>query len=161
MHKSASLGLATGVMLASGYAVFAASAWPWKAALFPLVIGVPLFCLAATELLWALFGSAEREAASMEVELSTHAGAQRRVAAVAAWTLGFLAAIVLLGFPVAVPLFLFLYLKLQGGEGWVLSIGLTAGIFAVFYGLFDVLLHLPFPAGWLWEWLRAAGALIG
>lgn len=156
MHKTASLGLSTAVMLASGYAVFAASAWPWKAALFPLVIGIPLFCLAATELLWTIFGSAEREAAAMEVELSTHAGAQRRVAAVTVWTLGFLAAIILLGFPVAVPLFLFLYLKLQGGEGWALSIGLTAGIFAVFYGLFDVLLHLPFPAGWLWERLGFA-----
>ena len=63
--------------------------------------------------------------------------------------LGFFAAIALLGFPVAVPLFLLLYLRLQGGEGWVLSLLLTAGVFAAFYGLFDRLLHLPFPQGWL------------
>ena len=68
---------------------------------------------------------------------------------VAAWMLGFFAAIALLGFPIAVPLFLFLYLKVQGGEGWMLSTVLTAGVFAVFYGLFDRLLHLPFPQGWL------------
>ena len=78
------------------------------------------------------------------------------MARVAAWMLAFFAAIALLGFMVAVPLFLFLYLKLQGGEGWAMSIGLTAGVFAAFYGLFDALLHLPFPAGWLLAWLGLA-----
>ena len=155
MHKRVSVGLSIAVMLASGYAVFAATAWPWKAALFPLAIGIPLFCLAATELLWALFGASTRGGA-MEVDLSTQPGARRRVALVGAWTLAFFAAIALLGFPVAVPLFVFLYLKFQGGEGWAMSIGLTAGVFAVFYGLFDALLHLPFPAGWLWAWLGLA-----
>ena len=149
MHKNASVGLSIAVMLASGYAVFAATAWPWKAALFPLVIGIPLFCLAATELLWALFGTEEKPEA-------TDTGAQRRVARVAAWMLAFFAAIALLGFPIAVPLFVFLYLKLQGGEGWTMSIVLTLAVFAVFYGLFDALLHLPFPAGWLWGWLGMA-----
>ena len=149
MHKSASVGLSIAVMLASGYAVFAATAWPWKAALFPLVIGIPLFCLAATELLWNFFGKEE-------IPSSTEATAGRRVALVAGWMLAFFAAIALLGFPVAVPLFVFLYLKLQGGEGWILSVALTAGVAAVFYGLFDALLHLPFPAGWLLSWLGLA-----
>jgi hypothetical protein len=147
MHKGASVGLSIAVMLASGYAVFAATAWPWKAALFPLVIGIPLFSLAATELMWALFGTAEEPEATDSV-------GQRRVALVAAWMLGFFAAIALLGFPIAVPLFVFLYLKLQGREGWVMSIVLTAGVFAVFYGLFDALLHLPFPTGWFWDLLK-------
>jgi hypothetical protein len=146
MHKGASVGLSIAVMLASGYAVFAATTWPWKAALFPLVIGIPLFCLAATELLWAFFGTEEKPEA-------TDAVGRRRVALVAAWMLAFFAAIALLGFPIAVPLFVFLYLKLQGGEGWTMSIVLTVAVFAVFYGLFDALLHLPFPAGWLWGWL--------
>ena len=149
MHKNASVDLSIAVMLASGYAVFAATAWPWKAALFPLVIGIPLFCLAATEFMWALFGTAEKPEATDTV-------GQRRVVLVAAWMLGFFAAIALLGFPVAVPLFVFLYLKLQGGEGWTLSIVLTAAVFGVFYGLFDTLLHLPFPAGLLWSLLGPA-----
>lgn len=147
MHKGASVGLSIAVMLASGYAVFAATAWPWKAALFPLVIGIPLFCLAATELLWNFFGKEEPSS-------STDASARRRMALIAGWMLAFFAAIALLGFPIAVPIFVFLYLKLQGGEGWALSIALTAGVSALFYGLFDALLHLPFPAGWLWDLLR-------
>lgn len=149
MHKAASLGLSAAIMVIAAYGIFAASAWPWKAALFPLVIGIPLLCLAATELLWALFGTQEKREA-------TDTGAQRRVAMVAGWMLAFFAAIALLGFPLAVPLFVFLYLKWQGGEGWTLSIVLTVAVFAVFYGLFDALLHLPFPAGWLWDWLGLA-----
>lgn len=147
MHKGASVGLSIAVMLASGYAVFAATAWPWKAALFPLVIGIPLFCLAATELLWAWFGAEEKPEATETV-------GQRGAARAAGWMLAFFAAIALLGFPLAVPLFVFLYLRWQGGEGWTLSIVLTVAVFAVFYGLFDALLHLPFPAGWLWDLLK-------
>src|SRR5262245_5785725 len=155
MHKTASLALSVGVMLLAGYGVFAATAWPWKAALFPLAIGIPLFCLAATEALWTLFGApaAKNE---HEVDLTTAPGTRRRILVAAGWMLGFFAAIALLGFPLAVPLFLFLYLKLQGGEGWVLSIVVTAAVSGVFYGLFDALLHLPFPAGWLWQWLGMA-----
>lgn len=148
MHKSASIGLAVAVMLVSGYAVFAATAWPWKAALFPLAIGIPLFCLAATELLWALFGAAPQSAPN-EVELSSHPAARRRVLRVTGWMLAFFAAIALFGFPIAVPVFVFLYLKLEAREGWVMSIALTAAVAAGFHGLFDALLHLPFPAGWL------------
>ena len=153
MHKSVSLGLSVAVMLVSAYAVFAATGWPWKAALFPLVIGIPLFCLATTELLWTLFGTPPQAAAN-EVELSTDPAAQRRVVRVAGWMFAFFAAIALLGFPIAVPLFVFLYLKLEGGEGWVMSIVITLATAAVFYGLFDALLHLPFPSGWLLDWMR-------
>lgn len=156
MHKTASLVLSVGVMLVAGYGIFAATTWPWKAALFPLAIGIPLFCLAAVEALWTLLGRPETSKNEMEVALTTEAGAQRRILVAVAWVLGFFAAVMLLGFPVAVPLFLFLYLKLQGGEGWVLSIGITLAVTAIFYGLFDALLHLPFPAGWLWGWLGLA-----
>jgi hypothetical protein len=153
MHRQASVGLSVLVMLVAGYAVFAATGWPWKAALFPLAIGVPLFCLATTELLWALLGNVESEVVEGDPQLE---GATRRMLVAAGWMLGFLAAIVLLGFPVAVPLFLLLYLKLQGGEGWVLSVVITAAVWGVFYGLFDALLHLPFPSGLLLDWLGLA-----
>jgi hypothetical protein len=156
MPKAASLTLSVGVMLLAGYGIFAATGWPWKAALFPLVIGIPLFCLAAVEALWTLFGTAQTGKIEMEVALTTEAGTQRRILVAVLWMLGFFAAVVLLGFAIAVPLFLFLYLKLQGGEGWLLSIGVTLAVTAIFYGLFDALLHLPFPAGWLFSWLGLA-----
>ena len=154
MHKNASLALSVLIMLMAGYGVFAAAAWPWKAALFPLVIGIPLFCLAAAEALWTLFGKPPvREGEAKDFQLSIGHETARRTAVAAAWILGFFAAIVLLGFPIAVPLFVFLYLRLQGREGWLVCILMTAAVWGVFYGLFDALLHLPFPTGWLLAWL--------
>jgi hypothetical protein len=47
----------------------------------------------------------------------------------------------------------FAYLKLQGKEGWIFTTVFTAWVWAFFYGLFDLLLHLPFPPGVLLEWL--------
>ena len=154
MHSKASLGLGVGIMILSAWGVISALAWPWKAALFPLVIGIPIFCLAATEVLWVLFGSTVR-GETMDFQLSTHLPEQvtlRRTALAVGWMLGFFGAIVLVSFPVAVPLFVFLYLKLQGREGWGLSLIFTVAVWALFYGLFDRLLHLPFPDGWIQTW---------
>ena len=153
MHKKASLALSGLIMLAAGYGVIAATAWPMKAALFPLVIGVPLFCLAAAEALWTLFGSPPEAGEAKDFQLFVGTETARRTLVASAWILAFFAAIVLLGFPVAVPLFVFLYLRLKGRESWVVSIVMTAAVWGVFYGLFDLLLHLPFPAGWLFTWL--------
>jgi hypothetical protein len=145
MARTASLALAIGVALIAGYAAFAAKGWQWKAALFPLAIGIPLFCLAAIEVVWSFFEKRSAE------EPATRGSALPWI-----WMGGFLALIVLLGFPIAVAVFVFSYLKLQSKEGWLMSIVYTAALWAAFYGLFDYLLHLPFPAGWLLEWLGLA-----
>jgi len=79
--------------------------------------------------------------------------ALRRTVLAISWILGFFAAIVLAGFPIAVPLFVFLYLRIQGKESWVFSVIFTFAVWAFFYALFDRLLHLPFPAGWMRTWL--------
>jgi Tripartite tricarboxylate transporter TctB family len=58
-----------------------------------------------------------------------------------------------LGFPIAIALMMFTYLKIQGGESWVLSIALTVIAWLAFWGLFVKLLNLPFPEGLLITWL--------
>jgi hypothetical protein len=151
VHKKAALVLSLGVMALAAWAAISAMAWPLKAKLFPLGISIPLFCLAAAEFAWLLLGSSQKGEV-MDFQLADHlpaAVARRRTLLATGWILGFTLAIVLLGFPIAVPAFVFLYLRLQGREGWILSAVCTAAVWAVFYGLFDQLLHLPFPAGWL------------
>jgi len=37
----------------------------------------------------------------------------------------------------------------EGRESWTLSALLAAGAWRGFYAIFDRLLHIPFPAGWL------------
>ena len=146
MPRKASFALAVLILLAAGYAVFAAYGWPRKAALFPLAIGIPLLVLALIEAIWALKSS---EAAGDPMP--------RGIALPWAWMVGFLALIVLLGFPVAVAAFMLIYLKFAAKEGWIFSIVVTALVWGAFYGLFDAMLHLPFPEGWLLEWLGFAG----
>jgi hypothetical protein len=151
MHNKASLALSAAIMVCAGFAVYAASSWPWKAALFPIAIGIPVFCLAAAEVVWSLVGSADSERA-MDFEMSADVPAPvaaRRTILTVAWMVGFFAAIALIGFPYAVPLFVFLYLRLQGREGWIFSLLFSAAVWLFFYLVFDRLLHLPFPAGWI------------
>ena len=151
MHSKASLILGVAIMVLSGAAVVVALDWPWKAKLFPLVIGIPVFCLATAEVLWCVFGAADRGRV-MDFQISAHLPRKvvlGRSLLAAGWMVGFFGSIVLLGFPAAVPLFVFLYLKLQAKEGWGLSVAMTAAVWVFFYGLFDFLLHLPFPAGWI------------
>ena len=155
MVNRASLGLAVLIMVLAGWGTLSALDWPWKAKLFPLVIGIPLFCLATVEALWELLGArgAKRTAADFQFSADQPPEvARRRTLLATAWIFGFFAMIVLLGFPLAVALLVFLYLKVQGKEGWIFTIVFTAAVWGFFYGLFDMLLHLPFPPGWLLAW---------
>jgi hypothetical protein len=155
MERPASRILAVAVMLAAGAAVVIAMGWPFKAKLFPIAIGIPVFCMAAAEVLWGLLRP-EARVAAMDFRLSEHLPgevAARRAGIAIGWMLGFLAGIALVGFPIAVPLVVFLYAKVQGREPWGLSLGLAAAVWGLFYAVFDRLLHLPFPAGWIQTWL--------
>ncbi len=60
------------------------------------------------------------------------------------WIIGFFAAIHVIGFPVAVPVFVFSYTKAYGGS-WILSALLGALSWGFVYFLFDTLLHVPWP----------------
>jgi hypothetical protein len=155
VHKKASLILGIGIMVLSGAGVIVAMDWPLKAKLFPLAIGIPVFCMAAAEVAWGLLGPVDRGAA-MDFQLSEQVPppvARRRTLLAVAWMLGFFAAIVLVGFPPAVALLVFCYLKLQGRVGWGLSLVFTLVVWALFLAVFDRLLHLPFPAGLIQGWL--------
>jgi len=158
MERMSSRILGIAVMLVSGAAVVIAMDWPLKARLFPIAIGIPVFCMAAAELVWGMLRPDAR-LATMDFRFAEHLPskiAARRTAIAIGWMLGFLAGIALVGFPVAVPLMVFLYAKLQGPEPWGLSLALAVGVWALFYGVFDRLLHLPFPAGWIQAWLGLA-----
>jgi hypothetical protein len=70
-----------------------------------------------------------------------------------AWIAGFILLVFLVGFPVAVPLFMFSYLSLQDEVRWWQTIGLTAVAWGFFYFIFQRLIHLQFEDGLLQSWL--------
>ena len=143
-----------GAMIA-GYALYASLQWPFRTALFPRVIAVPLLALSLLELLLcAVVAEPEREGHAVDFELTkdiTPALARIRTVAIFSWIFGFFFLILLFGFTLAVPLFVFLYLKVVGKEGWILTLLLTLLSWLTMEGLFNRLLHLPFPEGWLFS----------
>jgi hypothetical protein len=131
--------------LVAGFAVYTALGWPPKAALFPLTMGIPLFVLATAQTVLDL-----RDPRAP----SGPAIARRRSLAVFAWMVTFIVLVLLLGFPIAVPLFVFSYLVMESRERWGLSIVLAAAAWGFFHLVFERLLHFPFEAGLL---LQGAG----
>jgi TctA family transporter len=132
-----------------------------RAALFPMVLGIPCLALALAAFVQELFNVLKRPADGEDAKEITSAlepaVIRRRAAAIVAWILGFFAGIWLLGFVIAVPVASFLYFRFGGGEKWSISIVLSLVAGTIFYGLFDYILHLPFPEGMLLTWLNLSG----
>ncbi len=60
------------------------------------------------------------------------------------WLIALYLTIWLVGFPIAVPLWVFAYSKFYG-SGWITSISLTVVAWAFIYGVFERALHVPWP----------------
>lgn len=139
------------ILLVALWALYATRDWPSNTALYPRVVSVPFILLATAEFVLSLRGRDGGEGGrAMDVQMPTVTTPEiaiRRTMTTIFWLLGFFGGIWLLGFPVAVPIFVFAYLKFQGRESWVMSIGLAAAAWAGFYVLFVRLLHLPFLQG--------------
>jgi hypothetical protein len=138
-------------------AIYMALDWPFKAKLFPLSVSIPLLLLASIQLLQLLFGKAEtNDSAAVDIEFTSDVPPEierRRVIAAFSWITGFIVCVYLIGFPLTVPLFIFVYLKLESGVGWLYTCLSTALTWAIFYGLFEKLVHLQFEQGALQGWL--------
>jgi putative tricarboxylic transport membrane protein len=160
----ASSRVSLGVVFTGGIIALLASAlwmsrgFGFRAGLFPWAIGLPVLALAIVQLVLDLHGPRERSVSRArvvedEAELPTRI-VYRRTAGIAAWVVGFFAAIWGLGVATAVPVTTFLFLKVGAGEKWPTSLLCTAGLWLLVYGLFIHTLHIPFPEGLLWGWLE-------
>lgn len=141
----------------AAFAIFASVGWTFKAKLFPLSISVPLLVLATAQLLLILLGKEEtNEAGAMDIDFSTDVAPEivrRRVLGIFCWIVAFIALVYLLGFPVTVPLFIFLYLKFQSAVSWLWTIVVTAVTWGCFHLLFQSVVHIQFEAGAIQTWL--------
>lgn len=139
--------------------VYQATEWRLQARLYPWAVGIPMIGFALLQILFELAGKTTRkETGNAPVDFQfgqsmDSAVSRRRTLNIFSWIIGFSIGIWLLGFAVAVPGMVFLYLKFQAGEKWWLSVSLTIAAWLIFWGLFDRLLRLPFPEGQLLLWL--------
>lgn len=133
------------------YATVTALSYPEGAKLFPLAIAIPSFVLAAVLAVSSLRSrgtTAPQQSPDPDDDPTlTPEERTRRTAAIALWILGIFAAVYLLGFLVAIPISAAAYLRFAARESWATSVGIAAVCWALVFGVFDRLLHLPLPAG--------------
>jgi TctA family transporter len=137
------------------FALWQSREFGFRAGLFPWVIGFPVVALLLAQLALELTGRAKRNVSyeAVVVELPGVVVARRTVEIIG-WICAFLAAVWLLGFPSAVPVMTFLYLIVAGREKWPVALAIGAGSWAVFYGLFDWALQIPFPTPVILDWFK-------
>jgi hypothetical protein len=81
--------------------------------------------------------------------------ATRRAMAFLGWLLGFLACTSVIGLIPTVPLFIVAFMRVEGRESWRTSTILAICVTAFLYGIFDQVLHIPWPSSLLGEWFPA------
>jgi hypothetical protein len=124
-------------------ALFQSRNFGFRAGLFPWVIGIPTLLLALVQLAKDVTG--QKKDPAVDHEAIAPEAVRRRTLSIIGWTLGCFLLIWLLGFSYAVPLFIFLYLKLEGRESWLMTIAVTFFSWLFFYVLFERMLNVPFP----------------
>ena len=136
------------VMLA---AVFVAKDWPIRASIIILLLGGVGLVLTAIQLAMDIKALHNTESPVMrptfEVQAIQHQGRWGSLE-IWAWLWGLFFAIHLIGFPIALPLFVFLYVKLYGGS-WLTAVLLTALTWGLLYGIYENMLSVPWPKPWL------------
>ncbi len=125
-----------------------------RAGLFPWAIGIPTLLFAVTQLLKDIRGAKKADDAEAADAVPPEI-ARKRTIAIIGWTVGCFLLIWLLGFSWAVPLAIFLYLKLAGRESWTVTVAVTLSAWLFFYMLFERMLNVPFPQGYLFALFSA------
>ncbi len=147
------------VIITLALALWDSRTFGYRAGLFPWVIGTPTLILAMGQLIRDLSGKKKEKRSGLAESVETQIDvppelARQRTISILCWTIGFFVAIWLIGFSYAVPLTIFLYLKLAGKEKWLVTIGVTFFSWLFYWSLFERLLNVPFPEGLLIELIK-------
>lgn len=113
---------------------------------FPLLVGTFTCLLCGVQALRVSSGQLEAAAPASEVRGQP----VTRVAARALWLSSIVPAVFLLGYPLGLSVYLFLFLKLRGQSWWLASVCALSSL-GVVEALFMTLLNVPLPAypiGW-------------
>lgn len=136
------------------------------ARLIPLVVGVPALLVSATQFILDLretlrgeppgqevAGKKDAQKKAKKVELSSQELRRRELMAIG-WLLAFLGLIVLTGFLVAIPIFILVFMRLYGREGWRLSLGLAVLLLIFVYMVFEIILGSDLYQGLILETIK-------
>lgn len=137
-------------------AMIAAWDWPLRASIIVLVLGSAGLVMVAAQLILDLSRSrkpAPEARPAFEIPSFEEGGAgalPRGALEVWCWLIGLLLAILAVGLPAALVLFVFLYMK-SYGAGWLPSLGMAAAIAGFEYGVYDRIMRVYWPEALLWR----------
>ena len=145
--------------------VVTAFKWRWDTRLFPWAIGIPALALAIWQLFIDLRGGRFRSPPAVKkpsrgpVDIPVDAAIpaevrSRRTLRAMGWIAGFALGIWLLGFLIAIPIFVFLYLIYEARCGGTAALLLTGCTELFIWGIFDQLMHLAWPRAALFIFFR-------
>ena len=125
--------------------------YPPRVKLLPWVFMFPAAALAVMQILKDTVGRGKggkkaESALGLGEWVARLGGTDRGYLAAMLWILGLLLLLYLLGFAVAVPVFIFFYLKLHG-ESWRLSVGLSIAFGGILYAAFIYALKVSLYEG--------------
>ena len=134
--------------------------WPYIAKLMPVyVAAVPGLILALVQLYrdatgWERKRDNQNEGIEMDEIHDMQMDKQtefRRTVVFFGWFIGGAVGIWLLGIVYALPLLVFLYVFVDGREKLISAVAMSAGIYAVVWGLFEFTLEMRWPSGLLFS----------
>jgi len=145
--------------------------WPYKAAIIPTIVGIGAILFCSLSLLNDLFKSeihetkaAERKAAG-ESDEKIHMDIASNIAHMATgeiikrgliffgWLIAFMISMALIGLIPTVPLFVVLFMRIEGPEPWRIVGPMALGMTLLVYVVFDQLLTIPWPGTVLGDYL--------
>jgi hypothetical protein len=141
-----------------GFVVVSTWNLPIQARLFPWTVGIIGLGLLALQLFRELRPAqrvevAEASGADMDFSADEASAVGRaKTIELFGWVYGFVLGLWLVGYYIAIPLMVLLFL-LRHKESPILLLLLPIGVWIATWAIFDRLLHLPFPRGELFEWL--------
>jgi TctA family transporter len=147
------------IVIVLALALWQSRHFDFRTGLFPWAIGFPVLSLTIFQLIMEIVGKGNRRVGGHRVATGPDLPAEvvnRRTAGIFGWIVGYFVGIWLLGFSFGVPLCTFIQLKIFGREKWPHSLIYTAAAWVLIFGIFDRVLHVPFPTGYLFEALGIA-----
>ena len=143
------------------FAVAVVSGWDWPniAKIMPVyVAAIPGLIMVSIQLVREMTGwETTKNTAGMDMDQVSDvqldkAIERRRTLLFFAWFIGGALGIWLLGIVITLPLLVFLYALVEGGEKWYTSLILGACAYLLIWGLFEYMLETRWPPGLLFGW---------
>ncbi len=133
------------------WVLVSSSGWPYYARYYPTAIGIAGLVFLIMHLLGRhVFAQADTGAGGMDIGNEDVAGVSRRDLAIRSATLVgllalFLVSAWLVGFMLAMAIFIFAFIKIEGRTGWLAPLAYSLGFFALTYLVLHVGLRLVWP----------------